>query len=58
MIWLSSDGTIASITPSVSPDTYPNVFYPPVPIRYVLETKAGFAKEKNWKVGTKVQLPQ
>ena len=57
MVWLLSDGSIAGITPSVSPDTYPTVFYPPTPIRYVLETQAGFAKKKGWKVGTKITLP-
>ncbi len=57
MVWISSDGTIASVTPSVAPDTYPTVFYPPTPIRYVLETQAGFAKKKGWNVGTKIALP-
>ena len=57
MVWLSSDGTVVGITPSVSPATYPDVFYPPSPIRFVLETRAGFAAEKNWKIGTKIQLP-
>jgi uncharacterized membrane protein (UPF0127 family) len=37
--------------------SYPGVFYPPYPIRYVLETKVGLAKEKGWTVGTKIQLP-
>jgi uncharacterized membrane protein (UPF0127 family) len=57
MVWISGDGSIASITPSVAPDTYPTVFYPPTPIRYVLETQAGFAMKKGWKIGTKIALP-
>ena len=57
MIWLTDNGTIVAIDGSVSPSTYPNVFYPPSPIRYVLETRAGFAAEKNWRVGTQVTLP-
>lgn len=57
MIWLTDAGTIASITPSVSPQTFPSVFYPPQPIRYVIETRAGFAQEKEWKIGTQVPLP-
>jgi uncharacterized membrane protein (UPF0127 family) len=57
MIWLSDNGTIVAIDGSVSPDTYPSVFYPPVPVKYVLETRAGFAVEKNWHVGTHVTLP-
>ncbi|MDR3547631.1 MAG: DUF192 domain-containing protein [Candidatus Pacebacteria bacterium] len=57
MVWLTDDGDIASITPDVAPDTYPTVFYPPEPIRYVLETKAGFAAEKGWKPATHIELP-
>lgn len=30
----------------------------PHPIKYVLETRAGFAAEKGWKVGTIVPLPK
>jgi uncharacterized membrane protein (UPF0127 family) len=57
IIWLTDNGTIVSINQSVSPQTYPSVFYPPQPIRYVLETRAGFAAQKGWVVGTKVALP-
>ena len=57
MIWLSDNGTIAAINASVAANTYPSVFYPPSPIRYVLETRAGFAAEKNWHVGTQITLP-
>lgn len=57
MLWLADDGTIRGITANVSPDTYPNTFHPPVPVRYVLETKAGEAARKGWSVGTKLSLP-
>jgi uncharacterized membrane protein (UPF0127 family) len=57
MIWLTDNGTIAGITTNVSPSTYPDVFYPPQPIRYVLETRVGLASSRGWKVGTKVPLP-
>lgn len=57
IIWLSDTGEILGIEHSVSPDTYPNVFYPPVPVSRVLETRAGYAKEKGWEVGTEVYLP-
>ena len=58
MVWLTDNGTIASITPSAQPSSYPNVFYPPSPIRYVLETRAGFSIEKGWHVGSVILLPQ
>ena len=57
IIWLSDTGRILMIDDTVQPDTYPHVLYAPVPVRYVLETKAGFAKEKGWEVGTTVVLP-
>ncbi len=57
MIWLSDSGVILKIDADVSPATYPDVFYPPQPVKYVLETRAGFAAERGWVVGTKVALP-
>lgn len=59
IIWLREDGSIAGIEHSVSPDTYPTSFYAPEPVRYVLETRAGYAKDMGWDIGTRVpiQLP-
>jgi uncharacterized membrane protein (UPF0127 family) len=57
IIWLTDRGEIVGIEHSVSPDTYPDVFYPPMPISYVLETRAGYANEKGWTVGTSIYLP-
>ncbi len=58
IIWLADDGTILEIEEAVSPDTYPTPFYPPRPVRYVLETRVGEAKTQGWTVGTRIQLPQ
>jgi uncharacterized membrane protein (UPF0127 family) len=57
MVWIDADGTIASITPDVLPSTYPRVFYPPHPIRYVLETQVGLAIKKGWTAGSRIPLP-
>ncbi len=57
IIWLSDTGTILGIEDSVSPDTYPEAFYPPQPAKYVLETKAGEARRRGWSVGTQIALP-
>jgi hypothetical protein len=57
IIWLSDTGDILLIDHSVDPSTYPHAFYPPSPVRYVLETKAGFATQHAWDVGTHVALP-
>ncbi len=57
IIWLADDGTIKGIEQSVSPDTFPQSFTSPVPIRYVLETRAGEAARNGWEVGTRLKLP-
>ncbi len=57
IIWLSDNGTIISIEKSVQPNTYPHVFYPQTPARYVLEAHAGFSLERGWHVGSVVGLP-
>jgi hypothetical protein len=57
IIWLADDGKIVGIEASVLPATYPKAFYPPSPVRYVLETRAGFATDHAWTTGTTVPLP-
>ena len=57
IIWLSDTGTIIHLEQSVQPSTYPHVFYPETPARYVIETRAGQAQARGWSVGSHVQLP-
>lgn len=57
IIWLRDTGEIVGIEEAVSPDTYPARFYPPEPVRYVLEVPAGTAAAKNWHIGSFVPLP-
>ena len=57
IIWLSDDGEVLRVNANVSPDTYPDSFYPPRPVRYVLETRAGLAGERGWGLGTVLELP-
>ncbi len=54
IIWLSRDGVVIDIAPSVSPDTYPTSFSPEAPARYALELRAGFIKEYTVKKGDAV----
>lgn len=56
IIWLSDNGKILGIEDSVSPNTYPDVFYPPVPVRYVLETRGGESKMQGWEIGTTIPI--
>jgi uncharacterized membrane protein (UPF0127 family) len=57
ILWLSDDGTILGINASVAPETYPEVFYPPQPVRHVLETRAGEAERQRWNVADRIELP-
>lgn len=58
IIWLADDGTVLAIDEAVAPSTYPEPFYPPRPVRLVLETRAGEAKAQGWSVGTRMPLPR
>lgn len=51
IVWLAQDGTILTIATDVAPDTYPKVFYPTSPARYVVELPAGFIKAHDIAVG-------
>lgn len=54
IIWMDKDFNIVYIEQSVSPDTYPKVFFPKKPTRYVLEIRAGLAAELGIKIGQAV----
>lgn len=56
IFWLDSQGQVVSIEQEVDPSTYPNVFYPTTPARYVLETVAGFAREHSITTSTSLVL--
>ncbi len=56
MFWLNSQGQVVSIASNVATSTYPHVFYPTAPARYVLETAAGFANRYDIATGTSLQL--
>jgi uncharacterized membrane protein (UPF0127 family) len=51
IVWLSDTGVVLGIEARVPASSYPNVFYPPQPVQYVLEAKAGFMAEHGVGVG-------
>lgn len=57
IIWLGDNGLILNIDANIDPSSYPKVFYPPTPVRFVLETKAGEAARQGWKPGRHITLP-
>ncbi len=56
IIWVSSDFKITHIEKSVSPETYPKVFYPETDSLYVLEIPAGRSDALHLKIGDSVQF--
>lgn len=56
IVWLSADGTVISVNKNVSPDTFPAVFIPPVPVKYVLELPARYSEVYTIRPGSKATL--
>lgn len=56
IFWLDDKGHVVSVARDVATSTYPDVFYPNVPARYVLETVAGFARAHRVEVGMPLLL--
>ncbi|MBI4089061.1 DUF192 domain-containing protein [Candidatus Kaiserbacteria bacterium] len=56
IFWLDSQGQVVSIEENIAPSTYPDVFYPTAPARYVLETAAGFAQAHSIAIGAPLLL--
>lgn len=51
IIWLNQSDEIVTILSSVSPDSYPEIFYPTDSARKVIEVSAGVAAELDLKEG-------
>ncbi|MFA5997966.1 MAG: DUF192 domain-containing protein [Candidatus Paceibacterota bacterium] len=56
MFWLDAQGQVVFIASEVATSTFPNVFYPNLPARYVLEIASGFAREHSIATGTPLLL--
>ena len=56
ILWLSGARRVVYMAQNVSPDTYPEVFAPTTPARYVLELPAGYAKAYTVGVGDEVRF--
>ena len=57
IIWISDELKIVHIEENIGPSTFPKVFRPDVPARFVLETNSYFAKTFKVDVGDRVILP-
>ncbi len=52
IIWISGERKVLEITYGVSPETYPDIFQPQQPVKYVIEVEAGRAEEINIEEGS------
>ena len=57
IVWLSERGEVLGIVRDAAPSSYPQVFYPSVPVRYVLEARGGTAEARGWATSTVLSLP-
>ncbi len=57
IIWIGADLKVVHIEENVSPDTYPRMFRPQSPARYVVETEARYVDTFGVAVGQEVVLP-
>ena len=56
IIWIDSNFQVIHIEKSLSPATYPKIFYPPAKASYVLEIRAGQSNKVNLKIGDSVKF--
>ena len=56
IVWVDVFGTVVTVAENVAPDTYPKVFNPSAPARYVLELPAGFTAEQGIKEGSIIKI--
>ena len=56
MVWIGADLKVAGVAPGVTPESYPNIFYPPSNVLYVLELPAGSAADHRIATGTQLRF--
>ncbi len=56
IVWIDEALTVVGVTLHASPESYPAVFYPPVPVLYALEVNADEAAGDNLAIGVQLHL--
>ncbi len=56
IIWINSLGKVVFIEENVSPETFPNIFKPDKPAKFVLEVESGTVEKEGWVVGSRFVL--
>lgn len=58
VIWVDENFKVVDLTPNLSPSTYPKVFEPQKPVKYVIETDVLFIETFGVAVGQTVHIPE
>jgi len=56
IVWIDEFGRVVDLAQNISPETFPKIFYPQTPARFVLELNAGAADQNGIKIGTNVDF--
>ncbi|MDO8590217.1 MAG: DUF192 domain-containing protein [bacterium] len=56
IVWIDNNFRVVDINKEVSPDTFPQIFYPNQVVQYVLELPAGFSARHFIDIGAMVQF--
>jgi len=57
ILWFNEATELVYIKESVTPDTYPDVFRPTEPARYVVELRAGTVEDLQFVLGDRLSIP-
>ena len=56
MVWIGADLKVSGVAPGVTPQSFPEIFYPPTDVLYVLEIPAGSAADHRLATGTQLRF--
>lgn len=54
ILWFNSDYSLVSVAKNVDPDSYPAVYWPDEPAKYILEVRGGFVTQYNISFGDRI----
>ncbi|KKT80024.1 MAG: hypothetical protein UW75_C0006G0008 [Parcubacteria group bacterium GW2011_GWF2_44_8] len=57
IIWVSEEGVVVHMAEGAAPESFPAMFVPEVPAKYVIETAEGFVAKNGLELGAVVVLP-
>lgn len=56
ILWLDNDYHVVDVKKNATPTSYPEIFTPSSPARYVMEISAGFFDERHLKAGDTLEI--